>query len=306
MTFSDGSWSENDGKLVGYTSAKFSDNKYFAAIGDLSTKTLQSNYITLTSTATGTVTLTGTLYSNRLYVVNTADVSEYQNPTVSNNSCTFNVEAGKSYYLLQTANNSSTSGYRYGFGSFTFAASTITGTIASSGWSSLASSFALNFSGAENATGYVVSDISGTTVTLTSVNQMPANSGVILKGTANTAYSIPVIASASFGGTNKLKAAVTATDIAANAAYILQSGAFHLVTAASTVPAGKAYLSASDVSNGAPSLSFAFDDEGGTTSINNVNTKGLLDGEFYNLQGQRVDKPAKGLYIVNGKKVIIK
>jgi len=32
----------------------------------------------------------------------------------------------------------------------------------------------------------------------------------------------------------------------------------------------------------------------------------LLDGNFYNLAGQRVAQPAKGLYIVNGKKVIIK
>ena len=30
------------------------------------------------------------------------------------------------------------------------------------------------------------------------------------------------------------------------------------------------------------------------------------DGVFYNLQGQRVDNPTKGLYIVNGKKVVMK
>lgn len=30
------------------------------------------------------------------------------------------------------------------------------------------------------------------------------------------------------------------------------------------------------------------------------------DGVFYNLQGQRVDNPTKGLYIVNGKKVVVK
>ena len=34
--------------------------------------------------------------------------------------------------------------------------------------------------------------------------------------------------------------------------------------------------------------------------------KGQTDGEFYNLAGQRVAQPTKGLYIVNGKKVVIK
>ncbi len=30
------------------------------------------------------------------------------------------------------------------------------------------------------------------------------------------------------------------------------------------------------------------------------------DGVFYNIAGQRVAQPTKGLYIVNGKKVVIK
>lgn len=30
------------------------------------------------------------------------------------------------------------------------------------------------------------------------------------------------------------------------------------------------------------------------------------DGGFYDLQGRKVEKPAKGLYIMNGKKVVIK
>ncbi len=34
--------------------------------------------------------------------------------------------------------------------------------------------------------------------------------------------------------------------------------------------------------------------------------QGTDDGIFYNLQGQRVDNPTKGLYIVNGKKVVMK
>ena len=75
------------------------------------------------------------------------------------------------------------------------------------------------------------------------------------------------------------------------------------MTEASTVPAGKAYLLASDVPAEARSLNFLFADN--ATGINGISSE-LQNGEFYNLQGQRVETPTKGLYIVNGTKVIIK
>lgn len=186
-------------------------------------------------------------------------------------------------------------------------AAPVAGTIASSGYSSLAIPYGLDFSSATASTGtltaYAVTNITKDAVTLTSVDELPANSGVILKGTDGATYSIPVKADATYAGTNKLKAAVSATPVAANEAYILKGGQFCLVTAASTVPAGKAYLLASDVPAEARALDFAFDNE--TTGINTV-TREIQDGEFYNLNGQRVAVPTKGLYIVNGKKVIVK
>ena len=43
------------------------------------------------------------------------------------------------------------------------------------------------------------------------------------------------------------------------------------------------------------------------TGINTLNVeREMLNGEVYNLAGQRVPNPGKGLYIVNGKKVIMK
>lgn len=180
----------------------------------------------------------------------------------------------------------------------------VSGTIASSGYSSLASAYGLDFA---HATGlnaaYVVTATTNDAVTLTSVDELPANQGVILKGTASTAYSIPVKADATYDGINLLKAGVEAYNCAANEVYILQGGEFCLVSAASTVPAGKAYLLASDVPTEARSLGFLFGDE--TTAISAVG-KDVSNGVFYNLNGQRVDSPKKGLYIVNGKKVIIK
>ena len=42
------------------------------------------------------------------------------------------------------------------------------------------------------------------------------------------------------------------------------------------------------------------------TGIGTVKVQTTADGVYYNLQGQRVDNPTKGIYIVNGKKVIVK
>ena len=57
----------------------------------------------------------------------------------------------------------------------------------------------------------------------------------------------------------------------------------------------------------APTLNFIIDSE--TTGIGeklNVNSNNAVSTTYYNLNGQRVSQPTKGLYIVNGKKVIIK
>jgi hypothetical protein len=46
--------------------------------------------------------------------------------------------------------------------------------------------------------------------------------------------------------------------------------------------------------------------EGDTTGIHETKREGVSREEWYTLQGQRVAKPGKGLYIHNGKKVVIK
>ena len=64
-----------------------------------------------------------------------------------------------------------------------------------------------------------------------------------------------------------------------------------------------------ELPSGAPAklwLSFGDDDE--TTDIESVTTdEEAKDNDvYYNLNGQRVSNPQKGVYIHNGKKVIIK
>jgi len=188
-------------------------------------------------------------------------------------------------------------------------------TIAASGYTSLASGLALDFAnatdGESNKTlkAYVISAITKTAVTLTTVESAPAGTGLILKGTANAEYTIPVTDSPAEVTTNELSAAVNTTTVEAESVYVVSGGELKLYTGTS-VPAGKAYLLKSKVdavTTDARNLSFVFND-GETTGISNVEDaqRQLLSGDFYNLNGQRVAAPAKGLYIVNGRKVVVK
>ena len=52
---------------------------------------------------------------------------------------------------------------------------------------------------------------------------------------------------------------------------------------------------------------YTFDFNGTTTAIDNVTISGMEDGTWYTISGLRVNRPAaKGVYIHNGRKVIVK
>ena len=187
--------------------------------------------------------------------------------------------------------------------------STVSVTIASSGYSTIASGWGLDFSSATPAglEAYVASDLSASAITLTSIDEAPASTGIVLKGEPGTEYTIPVKDGAAAVGTNKLQAAVYPTGVDASSAYILSGGKFCLVTNASLVPAGKAYLLKNDIPAAASAPGYlGFDFESTNISTTNFTNDTNNSGEFYNLAGQRVANPTKGLYIVNGRKVVIK
>lgn len=67
----------------------------------------------------------------------------------------------------------------------------------------------------------------------------------------------------------------------------------------------RAYFAGTSVAATATSLGIGFG--GNTTGIAELKpSRKVEDNNFYNLNGQRVSQPKKGLYIVNGKKVVIK
>ena len=154
---------------------------------------------------------------------------------------------------------------------------------------------------------YVVSAVGTDNVTLTPITQAPANTPVVLKGTGS--HNLTVLESADAVGTNNLKMSsgnktTTDTKIVYALAKKNSTVGFYKVQAGVNVPEGKCYIEVNAPTNPAPEfLGFNSD----ATGINMVHgSEFKVNGEIYNLNGQRVAQPTKGLYIVNGKKVVIK
>ena len=74
-----------------------------------------------------------------------------------------------------------------------------------------------------------------------------------------------------------------------------------------TIPGNKAFLVLTSTEAQAKGFVLEFED-GETTGIETIeDTKqNTEDGVYYDLQGRRVENPTRGVYIVNGKKVVIK
>lgn len=160
----------------------------------------------------------------------------------------------------------------------------------------------LDFTDVEGLTAFVVSTDNGTSVKLTEVKKVPANTGLVLKKTGTDAdYSVPVLNGGADSFTNLLIGTADGPkEVTARTVYVLNSGQFKLFTG-TTIPQGKAYL---PTSNGdAPALDLDFGE--GTTGIQNIE-RSISDDQYYTLDGRRVAQPTKGLYILNGKKVILK
>ena len=189
-------------------------------------------------------------------------------------------------------------------------------TIGSAGVATFCSTYNLDFSTTDEVKAYIVSAFAPSTgeVTLTRIKDVPAETGLVLLGNLGT-YNIPVKNNSETVVANLL-VGITADKVLSKVDgdktnFILANGSFGLgfytVADGSTLAAGKAYLPLTTTSlpSPAPQLSIRFDD--GTTGIASPQ-EGTKEASFYDLSGRKLDTQpkAKGLYIVNGQKVIIK
>lgn len=175
-------------------------------------------------------------------------------------------------------------------------------TVTAAGYATYCSEYDLNLSGVKAYT----ATLSGSDVTFTQqTGKVVAGTGLLIKADAG-AVNIPVVAEGAAAVADNALVGVLTNTVVGAGSFVLMNGAqgvgFYKTTAAEfTVGAHTAYIAA--LPAGARSfIGFDFD---ATTGIEAVAAE-KNNGEVYNLNGQRVIAPQKGLYIVNGKKVILK
>ena len=194
----------------------------------------------------------------------------------------------------------------------------VSAAITSAGWATFSSAYDLDFSTPiTGLTAYKAVSCDGNTVTLEEVTgKVKAGDGLVIKGAQGT-YPIPVTTDASTVYTNSENinmwgyngnATKTVEKATTGTNYVLSIQSGNVVFApigdvSATLNPGQAALWVENV-GGARVLNIVFADE--ATAISAVQNSKEQSDEVYNLAGQRVAQPTKGLYIVNGKKVIMK
>jgi hypothetical protein len=166
-----------------------------------------------------------------------------------------------------------------------------------------------NYSVDANTKVYVAgADPVGTTITLTAIEGIPAGEAVILH-TSSSADNYKMTLTEkpentySYDGTNKLLWKTTAVSNVYRLGYGASGVGFYPYSG--TPASGAVILNVDSSTAGARELTIGIDDD--VTGISTMhNSQSIMHNEFYNLAGQRVAQPTKGLYIVNGKKVVVK
>lgn len=147
----------------------------------------------------------------------------------------------------------------------------------------------------------------GTAIELNEVKAgtvIPAGRGILVKAPAGNCDFVVTSDKGTELTNNDLKAATADVTSDGTKFFALtkigDKVGFALVENDVVIPAGKAYL---EVSKGTAAKFFSLDGE--ATGINSVKTA-KADGAYYTLEGVKTTKPVKGLYIHNGKKIVVK
>jgi len=169
----------------------------------------------------------------------------------------------------------------------------------------------------EGLTAYIITDVDEKTGTIesTGTSVLPPNTPVLIFRTSTTDTQNYVFTKASGvePATTMLKYTTTDKDaVEASKLYVLYNGQFVKVTAGTKILANHCYLDLSGTTAGTRGFYNIGNGEGTTAirEVKNGEVKGenWADDEWFDLQGRRLNaKPNKsGLYILNGKKIVIK
>ncbi|MBR2203124.1 MAG: hypothetical protein IJ914_02840 [Prevotella sp.] len=184
----------------------------------------------------------------------------------------------------------------------------------------LVSDKALDFTDVNDITAYVATKASAGSVTFSPVTKVAENTPLYIKANEESGSVINVNVpeategAVDYSATNLLKGSATSQtslQSTTNKTYYVfgvkgNEAGFYPVSSSSSFnsAAGKAYLELTDgQAAGARAIEMNFVFDAAPTGIATVRQT-MAENVYYNISGQRVANPTKGLYIVNGKKVI--
>lgn len=176
--------------------------------------------------------------------------------------------------------------------------------VTSAGWATHVTSYPVEFT---EEVAYVVTAVSKTGARYQKVSSVPAGTPILVKGEGT--WNGTIVLSAEAPETNLLKAS-DGTVKGNGKIYALANGAngvgFYKVSSAEDaepIPAGKCYLEIEDEGGEAREFIAIGDD---ATSVQSVAASLQQAGQLFDLQGRQVQQPTKGLYIQNGKKIVVR
>lgn len=184
-------------------------------------------------------------------------------------------------------------------------------TFSSAGYLTWVATADIDFSQTDGVTAYQITEATPKKITMVEVNMVPKGAAVMLKGSGTKTLKRITEEVADLSN-NKMLACtdgsvtgngvngVTNTDV-----YVLGNGknglGFYMLKG--TLQAGKGYLIVSESAGSAKQNFIAFEE---TTGVKAIEVISNADNAIYNLQGVRVAKPQKGIYVKNGKKYVVK
>ncbi|MDE5790582.1 MAG: hypothetical protein K2H96_05075 [Muribaculaceae bacterium] len=161
----------------------------------------------------------------------------------------------------------------------------------------------LDFSSAEGIEAYIVDKIDGDFYTVKEIEKVPASTGIIIKAKAGD-YEVAYCDDVEAVADNKLEIVTPGVRVLPGS-FIYQDGqtglGFYKLTEATTLPENSVYLPA-DVSTS----EFIKETNDITTGVSEISTEASLPKAVYDLSGRKVSYPERGIYIIDGRTVIVK
>ena len=269
-----------------------------AVDGGYTIKSASGYYIGQTSNANGLASSTETPYTN------TISIDDNGNADISSAGAylRYNKESGQNRFRYYASGQQPIMLYKAGdTGSESV-------TLNSAGYLAYASANPMDFSTATGFSAWQITAIEGTTITFGRITgSIAGGQGVLLKGKANATISIPLKESTTKLTGNKLAATLAPTYFADETIYGLSGNQFYL-NEPCTLKANRAYIPASEVpaqAQGAKGFTLVFaDQETGITETQDATLQPAAT--IYNLAGQRMSHPQRGINIIGGRKVVVK